>query len=477
VRLALEITWIVMLSTLVALGIQAKLRLDRELELIETDLRRDQRILGEALRPILEASYESGGDVAVARAAAAAAAGEREISLRVVPSSQIDPASVPGIDAPVAVVGPDPEEPEQLTTYIALRFAKGEPHVLELSEPLTPKQVFARTAFAQFGWLVLTLCGVMTAIGAMSGYFLLGRRVERLVRSARAVAVGDYSKRLDGRGWDEISMLSREMTRMTDRLAEAEHKAVAETERRGRLTLELRRADRLSTVGALASRVAHDLGTPLATISVRARLVARGEAVGADAIRNTEIVAEQADRMAQKIRELLDFSRSRPRTIDSLELTDLAREAVGLVEPLARGGKVRLLLADMEDVRLRGDRLQLEQALVNLLVNAIQASPTGGRVRVSVEGRWIDEPSGHAPAGSYGVVTVADEGPGIPDEARRSIFEPFFTTKEAGEGTGLGLSIAADIVKDHGGWIGVENLANAGAQLRIHLPVQAFTSE
>src|SRR5688500_16316788 len=111
-----------MLSTLVALGIQAKLRLDLELELIETDLRRDQRILGEALRPILEASYTSGGDVAVAQAAAAAAAGEREISLRVVPSSAIDPARVPDVDAPVAIVGPDPKEPEQLTTYIALTF-------------------------------------------------------------------------------------------------------------------------------------------------------------------------------------------------------------------------------------------------------------------------------------------------------------------------------------------------------------------
>jgi signal transduction histidine kinase len=94
-------------------------------------------------------------------------------------------------------------------------------------------------------------------------------------------------------------------------------------------------------------------------------------------------------------------------------------------------------------------------------------------VQLRVESRWIDEPSGHAAAGSFGVVTVTDEGPGIPDEVRRSIFEPFFTTKDPGEGTGLGLSIAADIVRDHGGWIAVDNLTDHGARLSLHVPLQA----
>ncbi len=472
-RLALEITWIVMLSTLVALGIQAKNRLDRELELVEHELRRDQRILGEAMRPILESTWTTGGAAAVDRAAAAAAAGEREVSLRVVPATEVEPEVLPDEETPMAVLGPDPDAPTHLTTYIRLAFEHAEPHVLVLSEPLTPKQEFARTAFKQFTTMLLTLSGLMTLIGAVSGYWLLGRRVEKLVRSARAVAIGDYSGRLDGRGWDEISMLSREMTRMTDRLAEAERKAAAETESRGRIAQGMRHADRLATVGTLASRVAHDLGTPLATISVRARLVARGEATGADAIRNTEIIAEEADKMAEKIRDLLDFSRNRPRRIEVLDLADLARESTLLVDPLARGAKVRLELVKA-DLQLPGDRLQIQQVLVNLLVNAIQASPTGGRVRVVLERRTIDAPAGHAPAGDFALVTVTDEGPGIPEALRRSIFEPFFTTKDPGEGTGLGLSIAADIVRDHGGFITADNLDNGGAQLRVHVPLQAW---
>jgi signal transduction histidine kinase len=131
--------------------------------------------------------------------------------------------------------------------------------------------------------------------------------------------------------------------------------------------------------------------------------------------------------------------------------------------------------ADRAHAVAAADPIQLQQALTNLLVNAVQASPDGKAVEVSVGRERLAPPVGLSSdlggdVQEYARIRVADEGPGIPPEDVGRIFEPFFTTKDVGEGTGLGLSVAYGIVRDHGGWIAVESEAGRGSRFSIYLP-------
>ena len=119
------------------------------------------------------------------------------------------------------------------------------------------------------------------------------------------------------------------------------------------------------------------------------------------------------------------------------------------------------------------DRGQMHQALINLIVNAVQAMPDGGHLKMNVEHAAEDPPpSENVPAGEFICVSIEDQGEGITEEDLNSIFDPFFTTKDVGEGTGLGLSIVHGIVKEHGGWIGVQSQIGKGTRFEIYLPLE-----
>jgi signal transduction histidine kinase len=234
---------------------------------------------------------------------------------------------------------------------------------------------------------------------------------------------------------------------------------------------QLRHADRLSTVGKLASGIAHELGTPLTVVSGRARLIADGLS-GEETRESALTIADQAQRMTRIIRQLLDFARRRSAAKSPEDLRAVARQTVSLLSPLAdkRGARITL---DEPDTPLMAevDVGQLQQALTNLVVNAIQAMPRGGAVRCAVGRAPARPPADHGGAeGEYLSVAVTDEGEGMSEETMAHIFEPFFTTKPVGEGTGLGLSVTYGIVKDHGGWIELESSPGAGTRFTIRLP-------
>jgi signal transduction histidine kinase len=146
------------------------------------------------------------------------------------------------------------------------------------------------------------------------------------------------------------------------------------------------------------------------------------------------------------------------RTIDTLQV--IARH---------RGITIVPDLAD-DPLLVSADEHQLQQVLANLLVNAMQAMPDGGRIDVATGARRAHPPGEGAPEGDFVRILVADRGGGIPAEHLPRLFEPFFTTKDPGEGTGLGLSVANGIVRDHGGWIEVESTTGAGSRFTIFLP-------
>jgi signal transduction histidine kinase len=189
-----------------------------------------------------------------------------------------------------------------------------------------------------------------------------------------------------------------------------------------------------------------------------------------DAKKHAEVVVEQCDRITKIIRQLMDFARMRgseQRTRS--DVVEMARQSIDLIEPIARKKGVALTLTpEDEPAFAAADTVELQQALTNLLVNAIQATAEGHGVDVAIARERTKPPGGSE--GDYLRLSVKDEGCGIPDEQIGRVFEPFFTTKDVGEGTGLGLSVAYGIVRDHGGWIAVESQVGQGSRFSIYLP-------
>ena len=246
---------------------------------------------------------------------------------------------------------------------------------------------------------------------------------------------------------------------------------------------QLRHADRLATVGRLASGVAHELGTPLGVVLARARMFQDGEVAAQDIPAYARIIAEQVERMTAIIRQLLDFSRRQSRgdavaapERELVNLSELVVRTLALVEPLAEKRNVQLTFDG--NVQTTGPVLawvhagHIQQVVLNLVMNALQAMVRPGAVHLTLSQARATAPAGvDAPPGEYVRLCVEDAGKGIDPAILSKVFEPFFTTKDVGEGTGLGLSVSYGITREHGGWIEVESKPGVGSRFSVFLPV------
>jgi signal transduction histidine kinase len=233
----------------------------------------------------------------------------------------------------------------------------------------------------------------------------------------------------------------------------------------------MRHDDRLRTVGQLAAGVAHELGTPLSVVGLRARLIASGEVTGATIRANAAAILEQVDRMARLVRRVLDYSHRSAAQATTIDLRRAVLETGGMIEPLARSHGVTLVV-EVGDQALvvRADAAQLQQVLTNLALNGIQAMPSGGRLEIRCGETAVTPAARGGCVAAHCWVRIADEGPGIPAEDLPHLFEPFFTTKPLGEGTGLGLAVALAIVEEHGGSIAVRSEPGQGTECTVNLP-------
>jgi len=273
---------------------------------------------------------------------------------------------------------------------------------------------------------------------------------------------------------DELGELARELNGMLDRMEAAAEEVRASTRERFDALEQLRHAERLTTVGRLASSVAHELGTPLNVVAGRARLIVEDER---DASAHARIVIDQAERMTKIIRQLLDYARRRPPQKDQQDLTRLAADVLPLLQTLASKKQVRLeFCSEIASAPVTADATQIQQALTNLIVNAIQASGEGATVDVTLRGAGPRSASGRAGADGADTqiyeLAVRDRGTGMPPDVLARVFEPFFTTKPIGESTGLGLSVAHDIVDEHGGWLDAESAPGRGSRFSMFLPAR-----
>jgi signal transduction histidine kinase len=271
------------------------------------------------------------------------------------------------------------------------------------------------------------------------------------------VAAGDLGARSAVRHRDELGDLTRELNRMLDRLEAAGAEVQASTRKRLETLEQLRHAERLTTIGRLASSVAHELGTPLNVMTGRARLIVEDDKLAAV---HARVIIDQGERMTKIIRQLLDYARRRPAQRVEEDLCRVAADAVALLAPLATKKNLKLHFSPAVDTApVIADGTQVQQALTNLIVNAIQASAEGATIEVTLQA-----------TGDGFELAVHDHGPGMPPDVLARVFEPFFTTKPIGESTGLGLSVSRDIVDEHGGRIEAESAPGRGSRFWMSLP-------
>jgi signal transduction histidine kinase len=220
------------------------------------------------------------------------------------------------------------------------------------------------------------------------------------------------------------------------------------------------RAERLSALGRLSATVSHEVANPLAAIKTSLQALLDGPIEETRVHRFAERAVAEVDRLTAFLRSFSTFARPRPPERVRVDLVEAARDAAALVEGALRAQRLRLELA-LEPATVLADGVQIRQVLLNLLLNAVEASPDGGRLALAVRPATLND----APATA---LEVADEGPGIDEDTRRRIFDPFFSTKPAG--AGLGLSVVHQIVMDHGGHVEVETAEGRGARFRVILP-------
>jgi two-component system NtrC family sensor kinase len=359
---------------------------------------------------------------------------------------------------------------DEVLTYIPLGSGP-DAVAVELAEPHAVPDLLRRVSLLALGLQVLALAAVAAIVAFVLVRQQVGRPLARLAAFARRIGRGDLAARETIDGAVEVTELTREMNAMAAEL-ETTRRALDESEVERTEALEqLRHADRLRTVGQLASQLAHELGTPLNVVSGHARLIEQAPSASDDIKTSARTVLEQSARMTRSIRGVLDFARrkSERRVVDLVELSESAQTTLA---PLARKARAQVVIERRgPDGRVEANGQQILQVLTNLLVNAFQAMKDGGVVRVSVSEREASPPPGsNVSPGRFVVVSVADRGTGIAPEDMPHLFDAFFTRKAEGEGTGLGLAVVDGIVRDHHGWIAVQSAVGEGTTFEVFLP-------
>lgn len=222
---------------------------------------------------------------------------------------------------------------------------------------------------------------------------------------------------------------------------------------------ELARRERLSVMGEVAAKLAHQLRTPLATALLYVGHLARPSVADADRIRFADKTLGRLRYLERLIQDMLAFVKGQQGQRTVLSVSELVDEVWQAVEPQAALLELKLELEKPDqDERIEADRQAVQGALINLLENAIQASPPGGRVVFSV-----------TTGGAFVAFRVSDQGRGIAETDRARLFEPFYTTRS--EGSGLGLAIVKQTADGHGGWVEIETEPRQGSQFALFLPV------
>ena len=314
----------------------------------------------------------------------------------------------------------------------------------------------------------LVIGGAALAIALALGWFFatrLTRPLAALARHADAIAAGSIDDPPPVRGPGEIGLLGERIDEMARRIAE-----------RSALAAALARGDRLASVGVMSAQLAHEINNPLTTVLGYAKLLQEGKPADHADRAALELIASEAERMKSIVRGLLDYARVHRQSArgalapgaapTSSDPAAVVRHAAALLEPQLRRTRIALAIDVTATAPLAIDAHALQQILVNLGQNAVQAMTEAGG-----DGGTLTIAARPAPGGVATLITVTDEGPGVPAADRARVFDPFFTTKSADVGTGLGLAVCKHLVATAGGSIEVgDGPGGRGAEFRVVIP-------
>jgi len=248
------------------------------------------------------------------------------------------------------------------------------------------------------------------------------------------------------------------------------------------LELQVQQAQRMEAVGQLAGGVAHDFNNLLMIISGYADLIQSSDFEKNAVIERVGHIAQAAKQAACVTKQLLAFSRTQPEQLGDVDLSSLLEELEDVIPRLAGEHIQCSVKCGLALGRVKVDRSEIEQVLLNLVVNARDAMPDGGKLtietaQVDVDESYVQQQSVHLTPGSYARITVGDTGIGMDEATKARLFEPFFTTKKRGQGTGLGLSMVDRIVKRSGGGTWVYSFPGKGSTFTIYLPIVGEPTE
>jgi len=306
-----------------------------------------------------------------------------------------------------------------------------------------------RTSSALAVGFLVAMSVVLIAIVAFLTRSVLAP-LNRFMAYTNRIGTGDYSPIAPARPYrDEFSNLAMAVNQMLRELKLRQQ--------------ELFQTAKLAGVGTLTAGVAHELNNPLNNIGLATETLIDDYSRHTDdyRLRLLDQIATQVERASATVRNLLDFTRRDRPVLTPVSVADAVRKALRLVENELTIGDVELDVELAEDLPpVYGNIRNLQQVFLNLFLNAMQAMPSGGTLKIRAESDgegWIR-------------IDVSDTGIGISQENLSKVFDPFFTTKEPGEGTGLGLSVTYGIIKEHHGRITVTSKVHSGTTLSIHLP-------
>ena len=302
------------------------------------------------------------------------------------------------------------------------------------------------------------------AAGSWIGRVHVGAPIGRLVAAMRRVREGQLAGVGAREHTSEIQELGREFDLMVAQLAMARSELIDAEAGRTDLERRLQRADKLISIGQLAAGVAHEIGSPLQVLVGRARAIATREYDAADVRRQAVIVADQGERIAAIVERLLDYARRHPARPVPTSAAESAASVVDLLSAEAdRRGIVLRCVREGAMPPIMSPPGELQQIVLNLTLNALDATDRGGNVVVQVRPAASNDASGVE-------ITVADTGRGIPAEQRERVFDAFFTTRADQGGTGLGLAVVRSLVVDHGGRIALDSQVARGTRITVWLP-------
>lgn len=292
------------------------------------------------------------------------------------------------------------------------------------------------------------------ALACVVGFFIarsILRPVAQLRSGANQLAQGDLTTRIAVNGSDEFSELAAAFNHMAKRLSEHQE--------------ELVRSQKLAAIGHVAAGVAHEINNPLGVILGYTKLMKREIAEDAPLHHELSIIEDEARQCQRIVEGLLDLARPKSLELATVDLTDLATDAIERLEEAGKLDSVRVERPSaVSSPVASGDEAKLRQVISNLLVNAVEATPENGTVTVAVDTDGDDV-----------TLTVSDTGSGVPSDLAEKIFDPFFTTKA--KGTGLGLPISQAIMEAHGGRLTIESAPGRGTRAIVSLPCAAHRRE